>query len=94
MPWGSSVQSAATVDPAANSHWLSQERVVAVAQREEPNSYWLLQGPTAGSRETLQRVVQRLVEETPRQGRLVEEEEAVGEREAFASSSVGTPKLA
>ena len=67
---------------------------MVVAQREEPNSYWLLRGPTAGSREALQRVVQRLAEETPRQGRLVEEEEAVGEREAFVNSSGGTPKLA
>ena len=66
MPWGSNVHSAATVDPAANSHWLSQERVVAVAQREEPNSYWLLCGPTTDSREALQQVVPRLAEETPR----------------------------
>ena len=57
---------------------------MAAAQREGPNSYWLLRWPTAGSREALQRVVPRLVEE----------EEAVGEREAFANSSGGTPKLA
>ena len=88
------MQSAATVDPAENSHWFSQERVVAVAQREEPNFYRLPHGPTAGSREALQRVVPQLAQETPRQGRLVEEEEAVGEREAFVNSSGGTPKLA
>ena len=66
MPWGSSVQSTATVDPAANYHWLSQERVVTVAQSEEPNSYWLLCGPVAGSREAWQRLAPRLVEEAPR----------------------------
>ena len=42
------MQSAATVDPAANYHWLSQERVVAVAQSEGPNSYWLEGGVAAG----------------------------------------------
>ena len=89
------MQSAATVDLAANSHWLSQERVVAVAQHEELNFYWLPRGLTAGSREALQRVVPPLAQETPRQGRLIEEEEeAVGEREAFVNSSGGTPKLA
>ena len=37
----------------------------------------------------------RLAQETPRQGRLIEEEEeTVGEREAFANSSGGTLKLA
>ena len=88
------MQSAATVDLAANSHWFSQELVVAVAQCEEPNFYWLPRGPTVGSREALKRVVQRLAQETPRQVRLVEEEEAVGEREAFVNSLGGTPKLA
>ena len=67
---------------------------MAVAQCWEPSFYWLPCGPTTGSREALQRVVPRLAEETPRQGRLVEEEEAVGEREAFVNSSGGTPKLA
>ena len=43
------MQSATTVDPAVNFHWLSQELVVAVAQSEEPNSYWLLCGHIAGS---------------------------------------------
>ena len=96
MPWGSIVQSAATVDLAANSHWLSQERAVAVTQRWKPNFYCLPRGPTAGSREALQRVMLRLAQETPHQGRLIEEEKeaAVGEREAFANSSGGTLKLA
>ena len=49
-----------------NFHWLSQERLVAVAQREEPNSYWLLRGPITGSREAWQWAVPRLVEEAPR----------------------------
>ena len=89
------MQSAASVDLAANSHWLSQERVVAVSQREEPNFYWLPRGPTVGSREALQRVVPRMAQKTLRQGRLIEEEEeAVGEREAFVNSLGGTPKLA
>ena len=78
------MQSVATVDPAANYHWLSQERLVAVAQREEPNFYWLLSVWVAGSREAWQRVALRLVEE----------EEAAGAREAFVDSSGGTPKLA
>ena len=67
---------------------------MAVAQREEANFYWLPRGPTASSREALQWVMPRFVQETPRQGRLIEEEEAVGEREAFANSSGGTLKLA
>ena len=62
MPWGSSVQSAAVVDLAANFHWLSQERLVAVAQREEPNFYWLLSAWLAGSREAWQRVARQLGE--------------------------------
>ena len=48
---GSSAQSAAVADLAANYHWSSQERLVAVAQREEPNSYWLLSVWLAGSKE-------------------------------------------
>ena len=83
------MQSAAIVDLAANYHWLSQERAVAVAQRGEPNFYWLPRGSTAGSREALQLVMLRLA-----QGWLIEEEEAFGEREAFANSSGGTLKLA
>ena len=67
---------------------------MAVGQCEEPNFYWLPRGPSAGSREALQRVMLRLAQETPWQGRLVEEEEAIGEREAFVNSSGGTPKLA
>ena len=47
-------------DPAANFHWLSLERLVAVAQREEPNSYWLLSVWLAGSREVWQWVALRL----------------------------------
>ena len=59
------MQSAATVDPAVNYHWLSQEWVVAVAQREEPNFYWLLSVRVTGLREAWQRVAPRLVEEAP-----------------------------
>ena len=66
MPWGSSVQNAATVDLAANFHWLSQERLVAVAWREEPNFYWLLSAWVAGSREAWQRVALRLGAVAPR----------------------------
>ena len=66
MPWGSGVQIAAVADLAANSHWLSLERLVAVAQREEPNSYWLLRVWLAGSREAWQRVTLQLDEAAPR----------------------------
>ena len=66
MPWGSNVQSAATVDPAANFHWLSQERLVAVAWREEPNFYWLLSAWGASSMEVRQWVELRLGEAAPR----------------------------
>ena len=97
-PGGSALLSAAAGDLAANFHWLSRERLVVVAQSREPNSYWLRlpRGSTAGSREALQRVMLRLEQETPRQGRLIEEEEevVVGEGEAFAYSSGDTPKLA
>ena len=95
-PWGSILRSAATVDLAANYHWLSQERAVAVAQREEPNFYWLPRGSTAGSRGALRRVMLWLEQGTPRQGWLIEEEEeeVAGEGEAFAYSSGGTLKLA
>ena len=71
---------------------------MAVAQSGEPSSYWLRlpSGSTAGSREALQRLMLWLEQETPRQGRLIEEEEevVVGEGEAFAYSSGDTPKLA
>ena len=68
---------------------------MAVAQRGEPNFYWLPRGSTTGSREALQRVMLRLAQGTPRQGWLIEEEEeAFGEGEAFAYSSGGTLKLA
>ena len=68
---------------------------MAVSQSEEPNFYWLPRGSTASSREALQWVMLRLEQGTPRQGRLIEEEEeAVGEGEAFAYSSGGTLKLA
>ena len=94
-PGGSTLQSAAAGDLAANSHWLSQERAAAVAQREELSSYWLLRGSTTGSREAWQRVMLRLEQGTPRLGWLIEEEEEVaGEEEAFACSSGGTLKLA
>ena len=89
-PGGSTLRSASAGDLATNFHWLSQERAVVVAQREEPNFYWLPRGSIAGSREALQRVMLRL-----EQGWLIEEEEeAVGEGEAFAYSSGGTLKLA
>ena len=61
------MQSAATADLAMNSHWLSQERLVAVAQSEKPNFYWLLSVWWADSREAW-----RLAGLAPRQGRLVE----------------------
>ena len=48
---GSGVQSAAVADLASNSHGSSQERLVAGAQRGEPNFYWLLSGWRGGSRE-------------------------------------------
>ena len=68
---------------------------MAVAQLGESNFYWLPRGSTAGSREALQRVMLRLGQGTPRQGWLIkEEDEAFGEREAFANSSGGTLKLA
>ena len=69
---------------------------MVVAQREEPNFYWLPLGSIAGSREALQRVMLRLEQGKRRQGWLIEEEEeeAVGEGEAFAYSSGGTLKLA
>ena len=96
MPWGSIVQSAVIVDLAANYHWLSQERAVAVAQCGEANFYWLPLGSTAGLREALQRVMLRLAQGTPQQGWLIEEEEeeAFGGGEAFAYSSGGALKLA
>ena len=64
---------------------------MAVAQSGKPNFYWLRpwRGSTAGSREALQRVEKG----NPQQGRLVEEEEEVGEGEASAYSSGGTLKL-
>ena len=54
------------VDLAANFHWLSQERLVAVARREEPNFYWLLSAWMASSREAWQRVALWLGEAAPR----------------------------
>ena len=60
------MQSAAVADPALNCHWLSQERLVAVAQSKKPNLYWLLSGWWAGSREGWQRVALRLVGAAPR----------------------------
>ena len=59
------MQSAATVDPVANYHWLSQERLVAVARREEPNFYWLLSAWVTCLREAWQRVALRLGEAAP-----------------------------
>ena len=88
------MQSVATVDLAVNSHWLSQKQAVAVEQRGKPNFHWLPRGPSAASREALPRLMLRLAQETPRQGQLIEEEEVVGEREAFVNSSGGTLKLA
>ena len=51
---GSGVQSAAVADLSSNSHWSSQERLVAGAQRGEPNFYWLMSGWRGGSREARQ----------------------------------------
>ena len=48
---GLGVQSAAVVDPSLNFYWSSQERLVAGAQRGEPNFHWLLSGWRGGSRE-------------------------------------------
>ena len=36
------MQSAAEVDPTANSHWSSQEWLVTGAQSGEPNFHWLM----------------------------------------------------
>ena len=73
---------------------------MAVVRSGKPNFYWLRlwRGSTAGSREALQRARRPLMmwveKGNPRQGRLVEEEEEVGEGEASADSSGGTLKLA
>ena len=69
---------------------------MAVARSGEPNFYWLRpwRWSTAGSREALQRTMMRVEKENPRQGRLIEEEEEVGEGEASEDSSGGTLKLA
>ena len=73
---------------------------MAVARRGESNSYWLLRELSAGSRGVLQRLawLERLarLQETPRQERLLdeEEEEAGDGREAFEDSSGGTLELA
>ena len=69
---------------------------MVVARSGEPNFYWLWprRGSTAGSREALQRAMMRMEKENPQQGRLIEEEEEVGEGEAAAYSSGGTLKLA
>ena len=95
---GSALQSAAAGDLATNFQWLSRERLVAVAWSGELNSYWLRlpRGSTAGSLEALQRAMMRLEQETPRQVRLIEEEEeeVVSEGEASACSSGGTLRLA
>ena len=60
------MQSAAVADLAANFHWLSLEQLVAGAQREEPNFYWLSSVWLAGSRGAWQRVALRLGEAAPR----------------------------
>ena len=54
------------VDPVANFHWSSQERLVAVARREDPSFYWLLSAWMVGSREVWQRVALQLDEAAPR----------------------------
>ena len=50
---------------------------MAVARSGEPNSYWLrlTSGSTTGLREALQQAMMRLEQESPRHGRLIEEEE-------------------
>ena len=90
------MQSAAAGDLPLNFHWLSRERLVAVVRSGKPNFYWLRprRGSTTGSREALQRAMMRVEKGIPRQGRLVEEEEEVGEGEASVDSSGGTLKLA
>ena len=60
MPWESSGQSVAEVDPAVNFQGLSQERLVAVAQSEKPNFCWLLSVWWADSREVWRLVVRWL----------------------------------
>ena len=62
---------------------------MAVVQSEKPNFYWLLSVWWADSREAW-----RLAGLAPRQGRLVEEEEAVAEVEVSADSSGGILKEA
>ena len=83
---GSGVQSAAVVDLSSNSHWSSQEKLVAGAQCGEPNFYWLLSGWRGGSTEA-RRQAGWLAFWAPRQGRLIGEEEAIAEVEAFGDSS-------
>ena len=83
------MQSAAVTDPASNCHWLSQERLVAVAQSGKPNSDWLMSVWWADSGEAW-----RLSGLAPRQGRLVEEEELVAEVEVSVDSSGGILKEA
>ena len=69
---------------------------MAVAGSGKPNFFWLWprRWSTAGSLEALQRAMMRVEKGSPRQGRLVEEEEEAGEGEASAYSSGGTLKLA
>ena len=69
---------------------------MAVVRSRKPNFYWLwpLRGSTAGLREALQWEMMGVENGNPRQGRLIEKEEEVGEGEASAYSSGGTLKLA
>ena len=77
------MQSAAVVDPTANSHWSSQEWLVTGAQSEGLISDWLMSLWWADSGEAWRRMARRLarwalrqrqlVEVTLRQERLVEE---------------------
>ena len=87
LPWGSSVQSAAAVDPTAICHWPSHERLVAVAQSEKPNFYWLLERVVGRLEGGVAWVARRLAGLALRQGQLVEEEEAVAEVEVSVDSS-------
>ena len=88
------MQSAAVADPTSNCHWLSQERLVAVAQSGKQNSDWLMSVWWADSGEAwrlagLALRQGQLVGWAVQQGRLVEEEELVAEVEVSVDSSGG-----
>ena len=66
------MQSAAEVDPTANSHWSSQEWLVTGAQNEESICDWLMSVWWVNSGQAWLRLVRRLAGWALRQGRLVE----------------------